>query len=359
MFKNFIPVNTPVIYKESKKNVVECLKTNWISSNGKFIEIFEKKFAKYHNRKFATSVSNGTAALEIAIKSLKLKKNSEVIIPAFSIISTAQCVVKEGLKPVLVDCAEDTWNVRYEDIVKKVNKKTKAIILTHIYGLPVDLKKILLLAKKKKIKVIEDAAEVIGLDYNNKKCGSFGDISTFSFYANKHITTGEGGMILTNEKKIFLKCKSLKNLSFTNSYYDRFKHDDIGWNYRFTNIQAAIGCGQLKNIVKIVKKKRDIGNLYYEKLKNLKNISLQINNAKYAKNIYWVFGVVIKKKSKINRNNVMKKLLRKGIDTRPFFVPMHKQPIFIKKKTFKKKLSFKNSEYISMNGFYLPSGLGV
>ena len=359
MFKNFIPVNTPVIYKESKKNVVECLKTNWISSNGKFIEIFEKKFAKYHNRKFATSVSNGTAALEIAIKSLKLKKNSEVIIPAFSIISTAQCVVKEGLKPVLVDCAEDTWNVRYEDIVKKVNKKTKAIILTHIYGLPVDLKKILLLAKKKKIKVIEDAAEVIGLDYYNKKCGSFGDISTFSFYANKHITTGEGGMILTNEKKIFLKCKSLKNLSFTNSYYDRFKHDDIGWNYRFTNIQAAIGCGQLKNIVKIVKKKRDIGNLYYEELKNLKNISLQTNKAKYAKNIYWVFGVVIKKKSKINRNNVMKKLLRKGIDTRPFFVPMHKQPIFIKNKTLKKKISFKNSEYISMNGFYLPSGLGV
>ena len=166
-------------------------------------------------------------------------------------------------------------------------------------------------------------------------------------------------MILTNEKKIFLKCKSLKNLSFTNSYYDRFKHDDIGWNYRFTNIQAAIGCGQLKNIVKIVKKKRDIGNLYYEELKNLKNISLQTNKAKYAKNIYWVFGVVIKKKSKINRNNVMKKLLRKGIDTRPFFVPMHKQPIFIKNKTFKKKISFKNSEYISMNGFYLPSGLGV
>lgn len=359
MVKNFIPVNTPVIYKESKSNVIECLKTNWISSSGKFIKKFEKSFAKYHSHKYAVSVSNGTAALEVAIKSLNLKKNSEVIIPAFSIISTAQCVIKEGLKPILVDCDAGTWNMTYEEIKKKINKKTKAIIITHIYGLPVDLKKILLLAKKKNIKIIEDTAEAIGLDYYKKKCGSFGDISTFSFYANKHITTGEGGMILTNDKKIFLKCSSLKNLSFTNSYFDRFKHNDLGWNYRFTNIQAAIGCGQLKNISRIIKKKREIGNFYYESLKNIKKIFLQKNKVIYAENIYWVFGVVIKKGFNLNRNSIMKKLFDKGVDTRPFFVPMHRQPILIKRKIFKKKLDLKNSEFLSENGFYLPSGLGI
>ena len=354
-----IPVNEPIIFSESKKNLLNCIKTNWISSNGKYIFEFEKKFAKYNSRRYGCSVSNGTAALEIAIKSLNLKEKSEVIIPAFSIISTANCIIKNNLKPILVDCDLNTWNSSSEQIIEKISNKTSAILITHIYGLPVNFKNLLNYAKRKNIKIIEDAAEVIGLDYLKKKCGSFGDVSVFSFYANKHITTGEGGMILTNDKKIYEKCNSLKNLSFDKSNFRRFFHNDIGWNYRMTNMQAAIGCGQLKNINKIVKRKREIGNLYYNYLKNSDKIILQTNKTSYSSNIYWVFGLVLNNKVKISRNDVMKKLLKKKIETRTFFVPMHQQPIYKKKGFFKSNKKYKISEFISKNGFYLPSGLAL
>ncbi len=303
MSNKFIPVNIPKLYNSEKTNVINCVRTNWISSEGKFVKEFEKKFSQYNSRKFGVAVSSGTAALEVAIKSLNLKKNSEVIIPSFSIIATALCVVKCGLKPILVDCSLSTWNMDPEKVLKKISKKTSAIIITHIYGLPVDLQKIMNVAKKKNIKIIEDAAEVIGLKYKNRMCGSFGDVSTFSFYANKHITTGEGGMIVTNKKDIYEKCKSLRNLSFSKSYFDRYNHDDIGWNYRMTNMQAALGCGQLKSINKIVKRKREIGNLYYKHLKRNKHLLFQENKNSYSKNIYWVFGVLLKKNSRSKRTS--------------------------------------------------------
>lgn len=356
--KNFIPVNVPKIFSNEKKFVNHALNTNWISSEGSFVKKFEKKFSEFNKRKYGVAVSNGTAALEIAIKSLNLKKGSEVLIPAFSIISTANAVIKNHLKPILIDCDLDTWNMNINETLNKITKKTKAILITHIYGLPVDLERILKIAKKKRIFIIEDAAEVIGLKYKNKICGSFGDISTFSFYANKHITTGEGGMICTNNKKFFKKCKSLRNLSFSNSYFDRYNHDDISWNYRMTNLQAALGCGQLKKINWIIKRKREIGNLYYSKLKNNKNFILQKNKTSYSKNIYWVFGILLKKKSKFSRDDIMKKLRKLNIDTRPFFLSMNKQKIFRKLKIFK-KVKMPNSENLSKNGFYLPSGLGI
>ncbi len=354
----FIPVNIPKLYAEEKKNIIQCIKTNWISSEGKFVKDFEESFSKFNNRKYGIAVSSGTAALEVAVKSLNLRKNSEIIIPSFSIISTALCVIKLGLKPVLVDCDINTWNTNPNEILKKISKKTSAIIITHIYGLPVNLVNIIKIAKKRKIKIIEDAAELIGQKYKNKICGSFGDLSTFSFYANKHITTGEGGMIVTNDKKLYEKCKSLRNLSFSKSYFERYNHNDIGWNYRMTNLQAAIGCGQLKNIKKIIKRKREIGNLYFTKLKDNKNLILQENKNSYSKNIYWVFGILIKNNRKYNRNKIMKKLLKYGIDTRPFFLSMNKQKIFKKMKLFKNE-KMKNSEYLSNNGFYVPSGLAL
>ena len=358
MNNKFIPVNIPKLYNSEKTNVINCVRTNWISSEGKFVKEFEKKFSQYNSRKFGVAVSSGTAALEVAIKALNLKKNSEVIIPSFSIIATALCVVKCGLKPILVDCSLSTWNMDPKKVIKKISKKTSAIIITHIYGLPVDLQKIINVAKKKNIKIIEDAAEVIGLKYKNKMCGSFGDVSTFSFYANKHITTGEGGMIVTNKKDIYEKCKSLRNLSFSKSYFDRYNHDDIGWNYRMTNMQAALGCGQLKSINKIVKRKREIGNLYYKHLKKNKHLLFQENKNSYSKNIYWVFGVLLKKNSRSKRDFLMRALLKNKIDTRPFFLSMNKQKIFKKMKIFSKS-KMPNSEYLSNNGFYLPSGLGI
>ena len=354
----FIPVNVPKLSNQEKINVKKCLTSGWISSEGEYVKKFEEDFSKYNNRIYGVAVSSGTGALEIALKSLDLKRGDEIIIPTFSIISTALCVIKLGLKPILVDSDLETWNMDSEQVIKKISRKTKAIIITHIYGFPVDMRKVLRLAKKKNIKIIEDAAEMIGQTYFKKKCGSFGDISTFSFYANKHITTGEGGMILTNDKRLYEKCKSLRNLCFGKDN-NRFNHDDIGWNYRMTNLQAAIGCGQLKNISKIIRRKREIGRRYISILNKSKIIFIQPYKLNYAKNIFWVFGVLLKKNANISRDRIIKKLLKKNIQTRTFFFPMHKQKIFKKMKVFPKNQKFVNAEYLSKNGFYLPSGLGI
>ena len=354
----FIPVNTPKIFGTEKYFVNECLKTGWISSEGPFVKKFEDKFAKFNKRKYGIAVSSGTAALDVAIRSLKLKRGDEVIIPSFTIISSALCLVNNGLKPVLVDSNLKNWNMDVDQVIKKINKKTKAIIITHIYGFPVDMQKIISIAKKRNIIIIEDAAEMIGQKYKGKICGSFGTISTFSFYANKHITTGEGGMILTNDKKLYERCKSYRNLCF-GIKGNRYDHDDIGWNYRYTNIQAALGLGQMKNINWIVKRKKEIGQRYHNNLRDNKNIILQDIKSSYANNIFWVVGVLLKDNYKIKREIITKKLLNNNIQTRNFFHPMHKQKIFLEKKIFLKKTTLPVSEYLSKKGFYLPSGLGI
>ena len=253
MIKKLIPVSSPLITTNDAKSVYKVVKSGWVSSSGKEIIKFEKKLAKFVNRKFACAVSSGTAALEIAVKSLDLKKNDEVIMPAFTIISNAIAIIKNEAKPVLIDTDIKTWNIKIEDIKKKITKKTKALMIPHIYGFPCDMDKIVKLCKKYKLYLIEDAAEMIGQQYKNRPCGSFGDISTFSFYANKHITTGEGGMIFTNNIKLHKKFKLLKNLNF--GKIDRFNHSEISWNYRLTNMQASLGLSQFKRIKKIIKKK--------------------------------------------------------------------------------------------------------
>ena len=354
----FIPVNIPKIFNQEKINVKKCLDTGWISSEGEFVRKFEKSFSQYNKRIYGVAVSSGTAALEISMKSLNLKKGDEIIIPTFSIISTALCVIKCGLKPVLVDSNIYTWNMDSDQVIKKITKKTKAIIITHIYGFPVDMEKVLVIAKKKNIKIIEDSAEMIGQTYLKRRCGTFGDLSTFSFYVNKHITTGEGGMILTNDKKIYNKCESLRNLCFGVGA-KRFNHDDIGWNYRMTNVQAAIGCGQLKNISWIIRRKRQIGKRYISILKKCNKIYIQPYKLSYAKNIFWVFGILLKKNANISRDQVTIKLLKHNIQTRNFFYPMHKQKVFKKMRLFPKKQKFPNSDYLSKKGFYLPSGIGI
>ena len=356
MQKKIIPVSNPLTTINDAKSVYDVVKNGWISSSGKNIKLFENKLAKFVNRKFACAVSSGTAALEIAVKSLELNKNDEIIMPSFTIISNAISIIKNSAKPVLIDSDFQTWNIKIEDIEKKITKKTKAIMIPHIYGFPCEMDKIIKICKKKKLFLIEDAAEMIGQNYNEKPCGCFGDISTFSFYANKHITTGEGGMLFTNNSKLNEKFNLLKNLNFGKK--ERFNHTDISWNYRLTNMQATLGLSQFKRIKQIVKKKREIGNFYFNKFKNNKNIIIQPNKLKYAKNIYWVFGIILKSKNKKFREDFQKKLLLKKIETRPFFVPMHKQDIFIKKGYFKNE-SYPISEFLSSNGFYIPTGLDL
>tara|TARA_Y100001970_G_scaffold282550_1_gene395588 strand:- start:692 stop:1831 length:1140 start_codon:yes stop_codon:yes gene_type:complete len=346
------PVSKPYITNKNILDVNKVLKSGWISSDGPEVIKFENKFSKLVNRKFSVSVSSGTAALEIAVKALNLKKNDEVIIPNFTIISNALAVIKQNAKPIPIDCNLDNWNIDIEELKKKISKKTKAIIITHIYSFPNNMDKIMNILKNKKIFIIEDAAEVIGLKYKNKICGSFGDISTFSFYANKQITTGEGGMISTNNPNFYNKCKSLRNLCFGKK--ERFNHDDIGWNYRMTNIQASLGLSQINNLKSIVKKKMDIGKKYYDLLKSNPNIQILPPKNKYSKNIYWVVGIVIQNK-RMTAKNLAKILSNYGIATRPFFYPMTNQKIFKQLKIFKKNRKYPNSEFISKFGLYLPS----
>ena len=354
--KNFIPVNIPIITNEDALEVYKTVKSGWVSSSGLKIDEFENKLAKFTNRKFCCCVSNGTAALEIAVRSLDIGKNDEVITPAFTIISNANAIIKNFAKVVLVDSDPTTWNINIDEIKKKITSRTKAIMIPHIYGFPADMEKIIDICKKKKIYLIEDAAEMIGQKYKNIPCGSFGDISTFSFYANKHITTGEGGAIFTNNRKLDKKIRELRNLSFGKK--NRFNHTDLSWNYRFTNIQAALGLSQLKRIKSIIKRKKEIGNIYYNNFKNNKNILIQPNKLKYASNIYWVFGIILRNKFHNKKLEVQKKLLNKSIETRPFFWPMHKQNIFKKMGLFKNE-SYPIAENLSKNGFYLPSGVGL
>ena len=357
MKKNkIIPVNFPIITKEDALEVFKTVKSGWVSSTGDKIINFENKFSKLTKRKYATTVSNGTAALEIALKTLNLKKNSEIIIPTFNIISAALAIIRNNLRPVLVDTDLKTWNMCLKDFENKITKRTKAVIVTHTYNFPCDMSRIIKICRQKKIIIIEDAAEMIGQTYKGKPCGSFGEISTFSFYANKHITTGEGGIILTNKKKIYEKACNLRNLAFGKK--NRFNHEDMGWNYRFTNMQAALGLSQLKRVKKIISLKRSIGIQYFNLLKNNKNIIVQEPKQNNENNIYWIFGILIKKNSKFKKNLVIKKLLKKNIQTRDFFWPMHKQKIFKRKKLFKIN-KFPNADFLSNNGFYVPTGINI
>lgn len=348
--KKFIPVSEPVLKKIDIKTAIKSLNAKWISFNGPDVKKFEFLFSKYIGHKYSATVSSGTAALEIAIKSLNLKKGDEVIIPDFTIISNALAVIKQGLKLKFVDCDLYDWNMNINKLLKSITKKTKAIIVTHIYNYPFRIDLIKKICEKKKIFIIEDAAEVLGQDLLKKKCGSYGDISTFSFYANKQITTGEGGMISTNNKKIFYNILNLRNLCFGKD--NRFEHTDIGWNYRMTNMQACLGMSQLKRINQIVKKKKYIGKIYFNFLKNNKNIFIPEPSRYYSENIYWVVAVLIVNK-KITAKEMIKKLLKYGIEARPFFYPMHKQKILKKFMVNYKK--YPNSTFISKFGLYLPS----
>lgn len=353
-----IPVNEPLLNGNEKKYLNECIDTGWISSEGPFIKKFEEGMANYVGRKYAVAVTNGTAALEMAVEALGITKGDEVIMPSFTIISCGQAVVKAGAKPVLVDSEYDSFNMKVEDIEAKITQNTKAIMVVHIYGLPVDMELVLELAKKYNLKIIEDAAEMHGQTYKGKMCGSFGDISIFSFYPNKHITTGEGGMVLMDDEIIYEQCKSLRNLCFSSDSNKRFIHEELGWNLRMTNIQASLGVAQLERINEFVVKKRLVGQMYQELLSDIEAINLPVKQKKFAQNIYWVFAVTLKDEYLKNAKEVMKELGARGIGTRPFFYPMHQQPVFNKMGLFLNE-SYPNASKLYERGFYIPSGMAI
>ncbi len=354
---NPVPVNTPLLAGNELKYVIECIETGWISSEGPFITRFEQQFSNYTGRDFGVAVANGSAALDIAVQALGITTGDEVIMPTFTIISPAQSVVKAGAVPVLVDSDPLTWNMDVQQIEKKITPKTKAILVVHIYGLPVDMDPVLALAKKHKLALIEDAAEMHGQTYKGKACGSFGDVSIFSFYPNKHITTGEGGMIVTDDSELAERCKKLRNLAFEPKGR-RFIHEELGWNYRMTNLQAALGVAQLEQIETFLAKKRRTGTKYLQGLGFLtaKGYQLPLAETGYATNIYWVFGLLAPSEEEAQK--IIAHLTGHGIGTRPFFWCMHQQPVFLKMGLFKNE-AYPVAEKLARTGFYIPSGLGL
>lgn len=348
-----IKVSEPNIGKLEESSVIRSLRSGMISSFGPAVEEFEKKWAKFCNRKYGVSVANGTVALQLALKILNLKKDDEIIMPSNTIISCAMAAVYNDLKIIPIDCRIDNWCIDEDLIEDKITKKTKAILIVNIFGHPCNMDKIIKISKKYKLYIIEDAAESHGSKYKNKMCGSFGDISTFSFYANKLITTGEGGMLLMNNKKLYEAARYYRNLCFNEK--DRFNHKHLGFNFRFTNIQAEIGLAQIKRIKKFIRKKILIAKFYNKSFKD--NINIQIvKNEKWAFNTYWMYGIVIKNKI-ITAKNFIKKLKKKNIEARPFFYGLHMQNVL--KKIVKKNSKCTNTEYISKYGFYIPSGLNI
>lgn len=350
-----IPVNTPLLAGKEKEYLLECIETGWISSEGPFVQAFEEKFAAYIGCQYGISCANGSAALDIAVAALGIGPGDEVIMPTFTIISPALSVVRVGAVPVLVDSNPLTWNMEVGQIEAKITSRTKAIVVVHIYGLPVDMDLVLDLCKRYKLKLIEDAAEVHGQTYKGRMCGTFGDISIFSFYPNKHITTGEGGMCLTNDLNLSERCKKLRNLAFEPTGR-RFVHEELGWNYRMTNLQAALGLAQLENITQHLERKRHIGKFYQELLAGIESFQLPLEQTDYAENIYWVFGLVAEEE--ILCIKMVQHLNQHKIGTRPFFWCMHEQPVFKKMNLFIGE-SFPVAEKLARNGFYLPSGLGL
>ncbi len=353
---DFIMVNEPLLNGNEKKYLCECIDAGWISSEGPFVKEFEQKMSASVNRKYGIAVSNGTAALEVAVQALGIKDGDEVIMPTFTIISCAMAVTKVGAVPVLVDSDLHTWNMNIEEIEAKITPRTKAIMIVHLYGLPVEVDKILALAEKYNLKVIEDAAEMHGQTYNGKPCGSFGDVSTFSFYPNKHITTGEGGMVVTDDEELAERCMMLRNLCFKKDV--RYVHDEISDNYRFTNLQAAVGLAQLERLDEFVGKKRQMGKYYTEKLCGIDGLILPVEKTDYADNIYWIYGIVLDENINIDNKMMQKLLVEEGIGSRTFFWCMHEQPVYQKQGLFADE-TYPNAEYLARKGFYIPSGLAL
>jgi len=351
-----IPVNEPLLDGNEKKYLMECIDTGWISSEGPFVQRLEEEFSRCVGRNYGIAVCNGSAALDVSVAALKLGPGDEVILPTFTIISCAAAIFRAGAMPVVVDVDPLTWNIDTTQIQRKITNKTKAIMSVHIYGLPCDMDPILDITKQYGLKLIEDAAQMHGQTYKGKPCGSFGDISTFSFYPNKHITTGEGGMVVTDDPDLAERCRSLRNLCFQAK--KRFFHEEIGWNFRMSNLQAALGCAQLERLDEFVCRKRKMGQKYTEYLSDIDKIQLPLPRTDYAENIYWVYGVVLKDEVPYDAEEFAKVLAKSGIVTRPFFWPMHEEPIFRKNGLFKDE-HYPVAERLARRGLYLPSGLAL
>ena len=350
MIRVFEPWTSPSDVLEVNKALIK----KQISGSSTYIGKLEEKFTQFIGMKYGIAVSNGSVALDLALQTLDLDENDEIILPAFSIISCLSSIIRTGAKPVFSDVDKKTWNITLDEIKKYKSSRTKGVLVVHTYGLPAEIDEISKYCKENDLFLIEDAAEAHGIKIGNKYCGSYGDLSTFSFYANKHITSGEGGMILTNNKDFYKKIIQMRNLDFKAS--NRFVHDNFYWNYRISGLQAALAFSQIDNVEKIIKKKQQQARVYNELFKNNAEIITPEKSFREIKNNYWVYGIVLKEDG--IRDELMESLYKKNIETRPFFWPLHLQPAF-REQVSEDIAPLPVSENLGKNGLYLPMGAHI
>ena len=340
-FPNILEVNKALFQKQ-------------ISGSSNYVSKFEEKFSNKIGMSYGVAVSNGSVALDLAMQTLELNEDDEVILPSFSIISCLTSIIRAGVKPVFADVDINTWNISLSQIKKLKTSKTKAVLVVHTYGLPAEIDKIQKYCSENNLILIEDTAEAHGIKVNNKFCGSFSDLSTFSFYANKHVTSGEGGIVLTNNENTYQKLIKMRNLDFDNKR--RFVHENFYWNYRISGLQAALAYSQIDSVDKIIKKKQQQGTYYNSLLSGNKDLNIPEKNYEGVENNYWVYGIVLKNSG--IRDALMTSLYKKGIETRPFFWPLHLQPAYLSKYR-SDKVSLPNAEKLGNDGLYLPMGAHI
>ena len=347
------PIMQPLLNGNELAYVSDCIKTGWISSQGAYVRRFEKEFADYCGATYAVAVSNGTVALHLALVALGINEGDEVLVPDLTFAASINSIICAGAIPVIIDVDKTTWTISIEDIEKNINSKTKAIMPVHLYGHPCHMDEIMTIAKKHNLLVIEDAAEAIGTKYKHKHVGVFGDASTFSFFGNKTITTGEGGMVFFKDKEAYEKAVVLRDhgMSKTKKYW----HDYVGYNYRMTNLQAAIGCAQMERIDEFVIEKRKLADFYNQLLAETDFFILPPQES-WSINGYWLYTAILKENSTITRDEFMSKMLKNGVETRPVFYPLHEMPPY---KNYPTKSTFEKSKFISKQGISFPSSVNI
>lgn len=348
--RSIIPVCEPTLGGNEAKYVQQAIETNWISSAGQFIRDFEAGFAACCGVKYGIACANGTVAMHLAMATLGLQPGDEVIIPTFTMIATANAVTYCGATPVLVDMEPEYWQMDVEQVERKITPRTRAIVPVHIYGHPTDMDPLMELAHKHGLLVIEDAAEAHGAEYKGRRTGGLGDAAGFSFYGNKIITTGEGGMVTTNNRELAMLAWNLRDHAF--SHERHFWHKFVGFNYRMTNLQAAVGLAQLEQLDGFVAARRDHAQAYNRLLADIPGIRTPAE-ADYAKNVYWMYGILVDEQEYgMNRDALRRVLAENGVETRTFFIPMHCQPVYWQQY---KGQRFPVAEDLCKRGFYLPS----
>jgi perosamine synthetase len=349
MRAHIIPVCEPRLDGNEERYLLRTVQTNWISSAGKYISEFENLFAEKVGAKYGVACSNGTTALHLALATLGVGPGDEVIVPTFTMIASANAVSYTGAKPVFIDSEPETYNMDVTQLESKLTPRTKVIMPMHTYGHPVDMDPLLALAKKHDLFVLSDTAEAHGAEYKGKPIGGLDDLSTYSFYANKIITTGEGGMVTTNNAEIAKIARNLRDHAFSDERH--FWHKYLGFNFRMTNMQAAVGLAQTERFEFLVGCRRRNADMYSELLSEVPGLTLPPEKP-WAKSVFWMYGILVNPEFGMNRDELRERLAKRGIETRTFFIPIHLQPIYFREHGHER---FPVAEMLCERGMYLPS----